>query len=86
MQIRGQLGELGACALLLTLLLLPSDLAVVVIKVAANLLILRLHVLEILLARVKVMLPASRIVPTIATKQFKNGTMVIAARSISGGR
>ena len=69
MQVRGKLGKLGASALFLSLLLFSCDITIVVIKVAAHFLILRLHVLKVLLARVEVMLPASRIVPTVAKVQ-----------------
>ena len=69
MQIRGQLGKLGACALFLSLLLVACDLPIVVVQVAAHLFILRLHILEVLLARIEVMLPASRIVSAVAKVQ-----------------
>ena len=69
MQVRGKLGKLGASALFLSLLLISCDITIVVVKVAAHFLILRLHVLKVLLARVEVMLPASRIVPTVAKVQ-----------------
>ena len=69
MQIRGQLGKLGASTLFLSLLLIPCDITIVVVKVAAHFFILRLHVLKVLLARVEVMLPTSRIVPTVAKVQ-----------------
>ena len=69
MQVRGQLGKLGASTLFLSLLLFSRDVPIVVIQVAAHFFILCLHVLEVLLARVEVMLPASRIVPTVAKVQ-----------------
>ena len=69
MQVRGQLGKLGASTLFLSLLLIPCDITIVVVKVAAHFFILRLHVLKVLLARVEVMLPTSRIVPTVAKVQ-----------------
>jgi len=65
MQVGGQLCELRASALLLTLLLFATDLAIVFIEVSAHLVILGLHVLEVLLARVEVMLPPPRVVATV---------------------
>ena len=66
MQVGSQLGELGSCALFLALLLLSPDLAVMVVKVAANFFVLGLHVLQVLLASVEVVLPSAAVVTAIA--------------------
>lgn len=66
MQVGSKLSELSPCALFLALLLLSSDLAVVVVKVAAHFLVLRLNVLQVLLASVEVVLPSSAVVTAIA--------------------
>lgn len=65
MQVGGELGELRPCALFLTLLLFSSDLSVVIVKVATNLLILGLHVLQVLLASIEIVLPSSAVVSTV---------------------
>lgn len=65
MQVGSKLSELSPCALFLALLLLSSDLAVVVVKVAAHFLVLRLNVLQVLLASVEVVLPSSAVVTAI---------------------
>ena len=66
MQIAGKLSELCPGALFLPLLLLLGNAAVVFVEVASHFLIFGLNVLQVLLASVEVVLPASRIIPTIA--------------------
>ena len=68
MQVGSKLSELSPCALFLALLLLSSDLAVVIVKVTAHFLVLRLNVLQVLLASVEVVLPSSAVVTAIAVK------------------
>ena len=72
MQVGCQLGKLGPCTLFLALLLLASDLAVVVVKVAAHFLVLRLNVLQVLLASVEVVLPSAAVVTAIAIQYIKS--------------
>ena len=72
MQIRGELGKLGASALLLPLLFFLRDLSVMVVQVAAHLIILGLHILQVLLARVEVVLPTAAIVTAIAINRKSN--------------
>ena len=69
MQVRCKLCEFCACTLLLTLLFVSADLAIVFIEVSAHLVILGLNVLEVLLACVEVMFPASRVVTSVAKFQ-----------------
>ena len=66
MQIAGKLCELCPGALFLPLLLILGDAAVVFVEVAAHFLIFGLNILQVLLAGVEVVLPTSRIIPTIA--------------------
>ena len=66
MQVAGELGELCPGALFLPLLLLLGNAAVVFVEVASHFLIFGFNVLQVLLASVEVVLPASRIIPTIA--------------------
>ena len=71
MQVAGELGELCPGALLLPLLLLLGNATVVFVEVAAHFLIFSLHVLQVLLAGVEVVLPASRIVSAVAIRKFE---------------
>ena len=73
MQVGGQLCELCASALLLTLLLFATDLAIVFIEVSAHLVILGLHVLKVLLARVKVILVFAAVI-TAVPRALSNNT------------
>ena len=66
MQVAGELRELCPGALFLPLLLLLGNATVVFVEVASYFLIFGLNVLQVLLASVEVVLPASRIIPTIA--------------------
>ena len=66
MQVAGELCELCPGALFLPLLLLLGNATVVFVEVASHFLIFGLNVLQVLLASVEVVLPASRIIPTIA--------------------
>ena len=66
MQVAGELRELRPGALLLPLLLLLGNASVVFVEVAAHFLVFRLHVLQVLLAGVEIVLPAARIIPTVA--------------------
>ena len=66
MQVAGELGELCPGALFLPLLLLLGNATVVFVEVAAHFLIFSLYVLQVLLASVEVVLPASRVISTIA--------------------
>ena len=66
MQVAGELGELCPGALFLPLLLLLGNATVVFVEVASHFLIFGLNVLQVLLASVEVVLPTSRIIPTIA--------------------
>ena len=75
MQVAGQLCELGTSALFLAFLFVACDVAIVVIEIAAHLFVLRLDVLEVLLARIEVMLPSPRIVSAVAIYQ-KNASKV----------
>ena len=52
-------------------LLLASDLAVVLVEVAAHLFVLGLDVLEVLFAGVEIVLPPARVIPAIARIQYK---------------
>jgi len=65
MQVAGELCELGPSTLLLTFLLFLTDLSIVFIKVASHLLVLRLHVLQVLLARIEIVLPTTTVVSTV---------------------
>lgn len=66
MKVAGELGELCPGALFLPLLLLLGNATVVFVEVAAHFLIFSLYVLQVLLASVEVVLPASRVISTIA--------------------
>ena len=66
MQVAGKLRKLGPSTLLLTFLLFLTNLAIVFIQVASHLLVLRLHILQVLLARVEIVLPTATVVSTVA--------------------
>ena len=76
MQVGGKLGELRPCTLFLALLLFSSDLSVVIVKVATNLLILGLHVLQVLLASIEIVLPSSAVVSTVAIQKTQEDVSV----------
>lgn len=67
-QVGRQLGELGARALLLPFLFVLGYLLVVLVQVAPHLLVLRLHVLQVLLARVEVVLVLPAVEAPVATQ------------------
>mgnify|MGYP007043471212 CR=1 FL=1 len=65
-QIAGQLSKFSPRALLLPLRLLLLDLLVVLVQLASNLVIFRLHVLQILLARIEIVLILARVESAVA--------------------
>lgn len=75
MQVAGELCELGPSTLLLTFLLFLTDLSIVFIKVASHLLVLRLHVLQVLLARIEIVLPTTTVVSTVAIGDKMNSLL-----------
>ena len=56
MKVACQLGELGACCLLLALLLLKGHLSLVLGELLPDLLVLGLHMVQIGLSRIEIML------------------------------
>jgi len=90
MKIAGKLCELGARALLLAFLLVLADLLVVIVEVASNLLVFRLHVLKILLASVEIVFPTTHVVSTVAIQDrvsnrlffFPNKCLFVGLRTV----
>lgn len=72
-QVAGQLGELGASALLLALLLFAPNLLVVIFEVPAHFFVLCLDVLQVLLAGVEVVLPSATVIAAIAANKIMFG-------------
>lgn len=65
MQTRSQFSELGSGAFFLSDLFVPESLLVVRVQQSAHLFVLVLHVLQVLLACVKVVLVLAAVVPAI---------------------
>jgi len=77
MKVRSKLREFGPCALLLPFLLILGDLVVVVVKIAAHFIVLRLHIMKVLLTGIEVMLPSATIVSTVARKENSLSTAIV---------
>ena len=83
MKVAGELGELCPGALFLPLLLLLGNATVVFVEVAAHFLVLRLHVLQVLFARVEVVFPPPAVVSTVAANKQKNSVNDEVSLSLS---
>lgn len=75
-QVLGQLGELGPCALLLPNLLVPQTLLMVTIEQTSDLLVFVLNMLEVLLASIEVMLVLPTVVPSVTIQITCNGLTI----------
>ena len=81
MQVAGQLGKLGASALLLPLLLILRDIPIVIVQVAAHLVVLLFHVLQVLLSCVEIVFPSAAVVAAIAAKRMKDKNLCFFKKS-----